>query len=372
MGMYYTEILLFLGLVVGYSRAARCRMVQDAAHEQCGLPLELSNYQGYHECSDDVLIGRPKNMQQLKEMVKGYDKVKGVGVGHSWWKESFCSGNDTNSINIVMTEFENVIQTLNKFDMQDAVDDDNFPIKISTDKKSVTVAAGVSQRVLLDFLADYTGENFERGYSLGAFSLFIDQTIGGAVATGTHGSSFKYASLSNQLSGVKLLIANGSEISITRTDNQHLWNAVGVSVGRLGIITQLTLNILPQQTVQRRIEESSVSELIEKLTRLVDEYKLALETGDNNKIYSVLQQYEQTNIVWYVALKSVQWMTFKPLPEEQPVPVQQKEQNSNVSRSFQSAIENEKAVSELEGVFLQKQTNTDQGPPNPLVLQSVY
>jgi ribosomal protein S8 len=38
------------------------------------------------------------------------------------------------------------------------------------------------------------------GYTLGAFTWFIDQTIGGAVATGSHGSSMVHGSLSSQVS----------------------------------------------------------------------------------------------------------------------------------------------------------------------------
>lgn len=38
------------------------------------------------------------------------------------------------------------------------------------------------------------------GYSLPAFPWYIDQSIGGAVSTGTHGSSFRYGSLSSQVS----------------------------------------------------------------------------------------------------------------------------------------------------------------------------
>jgi FAD/FMN-containing dehydrogenase len=37
------------------------------------------------------------------------------------------------------------------------------------------------------------------GYSLPAFSWFIDQTIAGAVSTGSHGSSLVHGSLSSQV-----------------------------------------------------------------------------------------------------------------------------------------------------------------------------
>ena len=36
------------------------------------------------------------------------------------------------------------------------------------------------------------------GYTLPAFAWYVDQTVGGAVSTGTHGSTMKYGSLSSQ------------------------------------------------------------------------------------------------------------------------------------------------------------------------------
>ena len=47
------------------------------------------------------------------------------------------------------------------------------------------------QRQLLQYLASFKSSNSTDGYTLNAFSWFIDQTIGGAVATGTHGSTLK-------------------------------------------------------------------------------------------------------------------------------------------------------------------------------------
>lgn len=40
------------------------------------------------------------------------------------------------------------------------------------------------------------------GYSLPAFPWYIDQSIGGAVATGSHGSSMLYGSLASQASHI--------------------------------------------------------------------------------------------------------------------------------------------------------------------------
>lgn len=72
---------------------------------------------------------------------------------------------------------------------------------ISIDEKAMTVtaAAGVTQRTLLKYLDNHHTDAAPDGYTLPAFSWFIDQTIAGAVATASHGSSFMYGSLSSQV-----------------------------------------------------------------------------------------------------------------------------------------------------------------------------
>ena len=39
-------------------------------------------------------------------MVAAFPRVKAVGVGHSWWSDQFCAGNDTTALNVVMTELQ--------------------------------------------------------------------------------------------------------------------------------------------------------------------------------------------------------------------------------------------------------------------------
>ena len=49
-------------------------------------------------------IGRPTSTEELLALVQGFPRVKGVGVGHSWWQQSFCAGSDPSAIQIVLTE----------------------------------------------------------------------------------------------------------------------------------------------------------------------------------------------------------------------------------------------------------------------------
>lgn len=49
--------------------------------------------------------------------------------------------------------------------------------------------------------AEYKYWKQRSGWTLPAFSWFLDQTIGGAISTATHGSTMKYGSLSAQVLG---------------------------------------------------------------------------------------------------------------------------------------------------------------------------
>ncbi len=219
--------------------------------DQCSLPYQLGNFQGYYVCDPAVLVGRPETIEDLRDIVGAFEFVKAVGVGHSWWQEQFCSGDDENAVNLVMTELKSTVDFIENpvspstFKGQDPPED--FPIRVDEDKQEVTVAAGIPQRALLDYLSEYTHGKEPNGWTLPAFSWFIDQTIGGAVATGTHGSSFQHGSLSSQLSSLRLMLANGTIIEISPESNPHLFKAAGVSIGRSGVLTDITLKIKTQE-----------------------------------------------------------------------------------------------------------------------------
>ena len=122
------------------SLAAACEVSADpAVPNGCGLPGKLANFQGnqadrdcdtrkcagsahflraarnccirtgYFECDSEVVVGKPRSLTELQDQVLQYDRVKAVGVGHSWWQQQFCSGKDSNSVNIVLTQMNNTL-----------------------------------------------------------------------------------------------------------------------------------------------------------------------------------------------------------------------------------------------------------------------
>lgn len=47
-------------------------------------PYETFLRPGWFRCGDAIKMGRPKNTQELLQLLQEYPKVKGAGVGHSW------------------------------------------------------------------------------------------------------------------------------------------------------------------------------------------------------------------------------------------------------------------------------------------------
>jgi hypothetical protein len=180
----------------------------------------------------------------------------------------------------------------------------------------VTVAAGIPQRMLLNYLSEYRYWKEPAGWTLPAFSWFIDQTVGGAVATGTHGSSMRWGSLSSQVKGLKVIIANGTLLNITPDEDIHLWRALGVSVGRLGVITELTMRIKPQQAVRRSLQELNYEEFAVQIKNVQEEFNTAKAAGNIDGQRRALAALDETNALWHPALRDVWRVDFSYLDKE--------------------------------------------------------
>lgn len=247
---------------------------------------------------------------EAQKLVTMFPHVRGSGVGHSWSTGQFCSGNDSSAINIVMTELQNVLSFIeNPVDpakWQNQAVPADFPIHVDEENQTVTVAAGIPQRELLDYLSSYTHWKQPSGWTLPAFSWFIDQTIGGAVSTGTHGSSMRWGSLSSQVRGLKVILANGTLLELKNPEeNPHLWRALGVMVGRLGIITELTMRIIPQKAVKRSLDSVNYKQFAAQIQATQRDYVAAKNANNYTAVQDALFQLDNTQALWQYGLNLV-------------------------------------------------------------------
>ena len=79
------------------------------------------------------------------------------------------------------------------------------------------------------------------------------QAIAGAIATGTHGSGNALPSFSATLRGCRIADGRGEIVEIDETQPELL-RAAQVSLGLLGVMTSLTIEVVPAYRLAERIE----------------------------------------------------------------------------------------------------------------------
>lgn len=118
------------------------------------------------------------------------------------------------------------------------LDDLNHILGISPKTGIVTVEAGIRLRDLGVELEKY-------GLTLSNLGSIDSQSLAGAIATGTHGSSLRHGLLSECVLSLSLILADGHTVRCSATDNPSLFRAALVSLGALGIISEVTFQAEP-------------------------------------------------------------------------------------------------------------------------------
>ncbi|KAK9807747.1 hypothetical protein WJX72_007930 [[Myrmecia] bisecta] len=288
----------------------RIPAILDIGH--CGVPYQLANFQGLHECSGDMAMVRPQTVADVQAAVAKYSKVKAVGTGLSWNTEQFCSGTGPKAAGIAMTELARLTPLFTQRPDEWDTAGPDFPIQVDYGAMTVTVDAGVPLRTMLDLLSGLRDPaHCPIGCFLTTIPQLIDQTAAGAVSTGTHGSSAYLASVSDQIVALEVVTADGVLRNITHEANPHLFRALRVAVGRLGIITKVTFKIVPQPTIKRKRLELTPQQAVAKMLALQEAYKAALKSGSEDQISKVLQQVKGFLVLWFQPLDQVWWITFE-------------------------------------------------------------
>ncbi len=116
---------------------------------------------------------------------------------------------------------------------------------IARDDRTVTVRAGTRLKHLNAALA-------AEGYALPIVGSIAEQSIAGAIATGTHGSSLVHGNLASLVERVRLVDGRGTAHDSGAGDPRL--EAARVHLGALGVLTELTLRIMPAFRLAETIE----------------------------------------------------------------------------------------------------------------------
>ncbi len=111
-------------------------------------------------------------------------------------------------------------------------------VAVDRDAMTVTVLAGTPLHEL--------NQALERlGLSLHNMGDIQEQTVAGAISTGTHGTGGVVASLSAQVAGLELVTGEGDLLRADASENADVLEVARIGLGALGILTTVTLLVEP-------------------------------------------------------------------------------------------------------------------------------
>lgn len=123
----------------------------------------------------------------------------------------------------------------------------------------VTVQAGIKIWELNQILAKHN-------LALPTLGGIDRQTVSGAISTGTHGGSLYHKSLSSYVESLRIIRADGSILEVDSSD--YLFNAVGISMGLLGVTSTITFKCVPAFSLQSRVYSMSMDVLLQKFDEI--------------------------------------------------------------------------------------------------------
>lgn len=118
---------------------------------------------------------------------------------------------------------------------------------------SVTVRAGTRLRDLSRTLTAH-------GLALDNLGDIDVQTVAGAVSTGTHGTGAAHGGLASQLTGLELVLADGSVVDA----DADLLAAASVGLGAYGVLTAVTLRCVPAFALRAQETAERLDDLLER------------------------------------------------------------------------------------------------------------
>ncbi|QNE47614.1 FAD-binding protein [Glaciihabitans sp. INWT7] len=165
-------------------------------------------------------LRRPESVEELQALVIASPRIRALGTRHS-----FNDLADTTGTLVSLVEREP-------------------EPRLDTDRMTVSVAAGTRYGVLASWLAD-------RGFALHNMGSLPHISVAGAIATGTHGSGNALGNLSTAVAGLQSVTGEGTLLEVDRSDPQ--FDGMVVSLGALGIVTRVTLDIQPSFDVRQDV-----------------------------------------------------------------------------------------------------------------------
>lgn len=187
-------------------------------------------------------IVQPSQISELQSLVKTHAHIRAVGAGHSF---SPLAKTDEVLLNL------DLLKGIVAFDQE---------------KTQCTVRAGTR---LYDLGKDLVPIN----QALINQGDIDQQSLAGAISTGTHGTGIDLPCISAFVEGFELLTADGELLQCHREQNAEIFQAGRVALGSLGILTQITLQNRPRYKLKEQIQLCSLKDIFTHIGQLKHQHR---------------------------------------------------------------------------------------------------
>lgn len=184
-----------------------------------------ANWAGNYSYRASSLL-QPTSVAELQQLLPELRHAKALGARHS-----FNSIADTTGMQISLAHFKSI-----SLDTSDSA------------QPTVTIGAGVTYSELALRL-------HPEGFAVPNLASLPHISVIGACTTATHGSGLRNQCLSTAVSAIDLVTANGELLHLSRAANPDIFPGAVVALGALGIVTSLTLDLVPDFQIAQTVYE---------------------------------------------------------------------------------------------------------------------
>jgi L-gulonolactone oxidase len=186
----------------------------------------------------------PKTREELVTLVqmayaKG-GKIKVLGAGHSL---NAISLPEEDGWTLSLEEYTKILE-------------------VDEEHQTITVQGGATLKQINEAL-------YQHGLALENLGSISDQTIGGVIQTGTHGTGINYGPIHTQILAMTVITGKGESKALSPTTTPLLFRAYQCGLGTLGIIDTVTLRAIPATLFHEQTCSALWPELLDQLDELV-------------------------------------------------------------------------------------------------------
>jgi alditol oxidase len=185
---------------------------------------KLTNWSGNIDYGTDKLQS-VESVEKVQEFVKQQTNFKVLGTRHC-----FNTIADSNNQFLSLKDMDRVVS-------------------VDSTARTVTIAGRMTYGQLSPVLD-------KAGFALHNLASLPHISVAGACSTATHGSGESNGNLSTAVSALELVTASGDIVKLSRKHDGDTFPGAVVGLGALGVITKVTLDVLPTYQMRQYVYEN--------------------------------------------------------------------------------------------------------------------